>query len=240
MKTRQCGFCPRQFVPRSHNQRTCGSNICRSLLITSYQRTSHRTSDWVPYVWKTERPCQMCGEIYMPVALQQKVCKSEACRYRLKRRTANQAALNYRERKRLEEGRPKRQRLLIIPEPSNDLLPFGGPRACVGCGSEYQPKSVWQKTCGGEDCRREANRQRMKRSRERRQSGEVTPQKVAPAVKRADDPSQDGLACLACSHWRPMDGTELGGYCPIGRFTICKPYTPGARPYAPVQAAANG
>lgn len=40
------------------------------------------------------------------------------------------------------------------------------------------------------------------------------------------------LPCLRCKYWTVNSESENGGYCQIGRWRICKPYTPGKkRPY---------
>ena len=47
--------------------------------------------------------------------------------------------------------------------------------------------------------------------------------------------ASDGLACVLCRWWRLEPQSDTGGLCEVGRWRVCKPYLPGARPWAPIE-----
>lgn len=78
--------------------------------------------------------------------------------------------------------------------------------------------------------RREAEKvRRREKERERRRRDRLERMQPEPPAK------WEAIPCEACEHWKPMQGADLGGYCSVSRWLVCKPFAPGAKPYAPVR-----
>lgn len=76
--------------------------------------------------------------------------------------------------------------------------------------------------------------QREARNARRRVSGDGERRAVRPVkVSAVVNFETEVLPCESCRHWKPMKGADLGGFCDIGRWLICKPLAQGAKPYAP-------
>ena len=231
MEPRACDCCGNIYQPVSGNQRVCRNNTCRRWIRTdarrewqSAYRARQRQAIKNPG-WQDPKPCIHCGELFTPNSYRQTTCKSRPCLNALERARHARNMRTYRA-KLADAG----------------VSPPSKLRVCEACGAEYTPRGPIQRQCGDPICRRWLHTQRMRAHRIESAGPKSAPEKmvrpvVAFAAKPAAAPKEPaGLPCERCEHWKPMAGTELGGYCAIGRFTVCKPYLPGVKPFKAKEA----
>ena len=65
-----------------------------------------------------------------------------------------------------------------------------------------------------------------------RKSPRRPPAVLPPAPPPMIPAAWTSIPCEACIHWKPMAGSDFGGYCALERWTACKPLNPGVKPYA--------
>lgn len=237
-----CMSCGGQFIPDSSRRVTCSSECARAR--TSVLRVFCDVRGLK--VRPDPRPCAQCGKDYRPrtthksCAYCSRTCTRMAAYARQHdlstpvacRRCETMFVRNHRNRayckpsckqaaddaKRGRNPSPDAPRMKDAPV----VGPFGPTRKCEVCKQQYHPRSATQRICRAEVCLKAFRARSMRESRVRIKQG--------PPVAK---PAAATLPCTACAHWKPMTGADLGGYCEVGRFVLCKPYTPGAKPYAP-------
>lgn len=125
----------------------------------------------------------------------------------------------------------------------------GAEAACALCGEGFRPRSRTQRFCTpacrirarfrpeqGDDARSGpsvhyvcAGCGTLHASRARARTCPVCAELVQAVVRVVPGPD----ACVACLHWVAHPGADYGYACEKGRFLLCRPHRPGARPYAP-------
>lgn len=127
--------------------------------------------------------------------------------------------------------------------------PPGNGAACALCGAGFVPRTRTQRFCSPV-CRVRARFRSdqgaeggagpavqyvcggcgtLHRSRVRAGACPVCAELVQAVVRVVPGPD----ACVACLHWVAYPGADYGYACEKGRFLVCRPHRPGAKPYAP-------
>lgn len=225
-----CVICQEAFMQRTYGQKTCGTE-CRA----THTRRRERAR-YAPKVVQPSIPCTECGVMFYRVNKVQRLC-SFACRQKRKadvvRENGKIPCPDCKELHRPTERRPEFCSPCHLKRYTKARGGKRGlqrpPRPCEVCKKDFRPRDVVSKLCS-KTCRRKWDR--IKYEKRRIAEGHTIP---APKPKVVPPPIEtpSGLACASCSHWYPLVGSDLGGQCVVGRFMACKPYTPGAQPFAP-------
>lgn len=229
-----CVVCDVTFTQRSHGQKTCGTE-CREK--HAHKRARER---YTPKRGLSDIPCAECGVTFYRFNESQKLC-SFACRQKHKADVAR------------EHGKVPCKDCARMYRPTEKRPTYCSPchikrydrargskrgvnhplRSCEVCQKDFRPRQAASKLCS-KSCRHKW--ERVKYEARRKSQGFDVPAPV-PKVEPPPIVAPSGLACTRCAHWQPLDDSELGGQCVIGRFMACKPYAPGAQPYAPKAGA---